>query len=289
MLIAVDYASVDENAPPKFEDFKAACTAHGSTASIAIFRGAYGTWPDPTVQTDWGAAKAAGLTCGAYLFLRTRKDQEPEAQVHAFANNVGTLRMDDLVPIIDVEDTGMAAEAELEWLHRAWLECRRIHGASPILYDSDRVWTEDLHNLPAGEMTDSPQWVAKPWPWKVRSPAQLHPFPEGTFEPRVPQPWGQGNWWMHQYQGDAIPVPGLTKTADLSRFQVMRQGESGARVRWVQRRLGMRETGTFDADMATCLQVFQRGSRLAADAVIGPKTFAALCWCNGVERPLMAA
>jgi hypothetical protein len=291
MLIAVDYAAVDGNHPPDFKAFGEACTKAGSTASIAIFRGAYGTTPDLTVQRDWNAAKSAGMVCASYLFLRTNEALLPEAQVHAFASNVGPLRLNDFVPIIDVEDTGMPAELELKWVHRAWLEIRRTYGVSPILYDSARVWAEDLHNLPAGEMTDSPQWVAKPWPWEVKTPAHLSPLPfaDGQLEPKVPPSWGPGNWWMHQYQGDARPAPGFSSTVDLSRFNVMRQGEAGARVRWVQRRLGMIETGKFDADMATCLQVFQRGNGLVADAIIGPRTFAALCWCNGVERPLMAA
>lgn len=291
MLIAVDYASVDNNHPPDFGAFQAACAQSGSTASIAIFRGAYGTTPDLTVQRDWNAAKRAGMLCAGYLFLRTNKALLPEAQVHAFADNVGPLRLNDFVPIVDVEDTGMPPELELEWVHRAWLEIRRVYGVPPILYDSARVWSEDLHNLPASEMVDSPQWVAKPWPWKVRSTAQLspNPFADGRFEPLVPPPWGTGNWWLHQYQGDAFPAPGFTSTVDLSRFNVMRQGETGARVRWVQRRMGMLEDGFFDVDMATCLKVFQRGNGLMADAIIGPRTFAALCWCNGVERPLMAA
>jgi GH25 family lysozyme M1 (1,4-beta-N-acetylmuramidase) len=289
MLIGADYARVDANFPPDFEAFKLACRTAGSAASFVIFRGAWGTSEDLTVQRDWVRAKAAGLTCGAYLLLRMRKDILPEDQVHVFADNVGTLRSNDLVPIIDVEDTGLTAEAELDWVHRAWLEIRRIYGAPPIIYDSDRVWREDLHDLPAGEMTDSPQWVAKPWPWPRRRPAQLRPFQPGQYEPTVPKPWGPGNWWMHQYQGDAYPVAGFSSTVDLSRWNVMRQGQTGERVRWAQRRLGMAVTGTFDADMANRVKAFQASAQVAVDGAIGPKTFAPLAWCNGVERPLSAA
>ena len=280
MNIFVDYASVDANTPPDFNKMKIACTAAGSTLSGAIFRAAYGTLPDPTVQRDWIAAKRAGLTTGAYLFLRSRKDQPICDQVHCFADQVGTLDASDLVPTIDVEDTWPSAEAELEAVHTAWVEMRSIYGVPPMLYDSNRVWVEDLHNLPAGEMTASPQWVAKPWPWPIHTPAVLGPgpFSSGVYDPPVPKPWGAGNWWLHQYQGDAHPVPGFSNTVDLSRFHLMRPGETGVRVAWVQRRLRMAVTSVYDAQTESTVRAFQRAHNLVADAIIGPQTFPALLW-----------
>ena len=291
MIVGVDYAEVDTNAAPSFVRFKVACAAAGSMAGFAIFRGAWGTSPDPTALRDWVAAKDAGLTCGAYLFLRMRADISPEDQVHVFADNVGALRNNDLAPILDIEDSGFPAMRELEYTHRAWLEVRRVYGVSPIIYDSARVWAELLNNAPAGEMVDSPQWVAKPWPWAVHSPPQLspQPFASGRWAPPVPSPWGPGNWWMHQYQGDAFPVPGFSNTVDLSRFNVMTQGENGARVRWVQQRLGLAGNGVYGPVMAAALRTFQRQNGLVEDGIIGPKTFAPLTWCAGVERPLAAA
>lgn len=286
MIIGIDYASVDGNTPPDFEQFKAACHAQGSSAGFAIFRGAWGTSPDATVQRDWIRAHDAGLTCGAYLFLRTLKGMSPESQVHVFADNVGALRYHDLVPVIDVEDTGMGAELELEWVHRAWLEMRKIYATSPVIYTSARVWSEDLNNLPAGEMTDSPLWLAKPWPWNIRTAAQLAPFKQGQYDPTVPPTWGPGNWWLHQYQGDALPVPGFSNTVDISRFNLMKQGEISVRVKWVQTRLGMKTTGLFNSDMTTRIKAFQSMVGVTADGIIGPKTFAPMCWHNGVERPL---
>ncbi len=288
MIIGIDYASVDANTPPEFDRFTAACQAQGSSAGFAIFRGAWGVSPDATVQRDWLRAQAAGLTCGAYLFLRTLKGMSPESQVHVFADNVGALRYHDLVPVIDVEDTGLGAELEFEWVHRAWLEMRRIYATSPIIYTSARVWHEDLKDLPAGEMTDSPLWLAKPWPWNVRTPAQLAPFKMGQYDPTVPATWGPGNWWIHQYQGDALPCPGFSNTVDLSRFNIMLEGESSVRVKWVQKRLGMKVTGMFNSDMTTRIKAFQTMVGVAADGIIGPKTFAPMCWHNGVERPLAA-
>lgn len=295
MIIGVDYAQVDGNQPPDWTKAQGACAAAGSTLGFAIFRGAFGTSPDPTLGRDWIRAREAGLTLGAYLFLRMRRDQSPEDQVHVFADNLGTLTGADLVPTIDVEDThaDFAPEDELEYVHRAWTTMQQIYGVPPMLYLSDRVWREDLHDLPAGEMTDSPLWLAKPWPWRVRTPPQLSGKPfatsvfTGNYDPTVPRPWGWGNWWMHQYQGDAMGLPGFTQTVDLSRFNVMRAGEIGIRVARVQRRLGWPVTRTFDGDMAQRVREFQAQHGLVADAIIGPKTFARIAWT--VDRHPLAA
>lgn len=291
MIVGVDYAQVDGNLPPGWHEAREGCRAAGSTLGFAIFRAAFGTSPDPTIGRDWIRARDAGLTVGAYLFLRMRRDQAPEDQVHVFADNVGTLTGADLVPTIDVEDTrdDFTAEDELEYVHRAWTVMRSIYGAAPMLYLSDRVWREDLHDLPAGEMTDSPLWLAKPWPWRVRTAPQLsqRPFDSGNYDPTTPRPWGWGNWWMHQYQGDAIGLPGFTQTVDLSRFHVMRQGEIGIRVAWMQRRLGWPVTRTFDADTAQRVREFQASHGLVTDAIIGPKTFARVAWT--AERQPFAA
>lgn len=288
MIVGIDYASIDGNVPPDFAKLKDAAKAQGSSVGVAIVRGAYGTWPDPTVQRDWRRAIDAGFTCGAYLLLRMLKGMGPESQVHAFADNVGALRYHDLVPIIDVEDTGFSPEAELEWVHRAWLEMRRTYATPPMIYTSARVWAEDLKDLPAGEMTDSPLWLAKPWPRPIRTPADFTPFKQGVNDPTVPPSWGPGNWWMHQYQGDALPVPGFSNTVDLSRFNLMQQGEMSVRVKWVQQRLGMKVTGMFNSDMTTRIKAFQAMTGLVADGIIGPKTFAPMCWHNGTERPIAA-
>lgn len=294
MIIGIDYASVDGNAQPDFGRAKTACVAHDSRLSLLILRSAWGTSPDPIIARDWHRAEDAGLIVGAYLFLRMPHQgfaATPEDQVHAFADNMPQLSVHNLVPIIDVEDTGLSADAELAWVHRAWLEMKVIYGVPPMIYDSERVWREDLHDLPAGEMLDSPQWVAKPWPWPVRTRPELSggPFASGKYDPLVPAPWGVGNWWLHQYQGDAFGMPGFSNTVDLSRFRLMSLGETGRRVAWVQRRMAVPATGVFDQAMLSQVRAFQREQGLEIDGVIGPATFRALCWCWFPEATLATA
>lgn len=286
MIISADWADVDGDAPPNFPAFKTACQQAGSTAAIAIMRGAWGVDPDPTIKRDWQHAQFWGFTTGAYLYLR--KGYKPADQIRVFREAVGPLAATDLPPIIDLEDTWPSPAAELVALTQAWDEMSSVYGTEPMIYDSGRIWRDDLPGLmPPDRILESPQWVAKPWPWAVRTPAQLAPgpFASGKYDPDVPTPWGPGNWWLHQYQGDAIPVAGFTSTVDLSRFNLMREGEQGARVEWVQRRLGMPTTGLFDASMASRLRSFQSTHGLTTDAIIGPKTFPLVCWTHSASPP----
>lgn len=284
MFVFVDYASVDANRDPNWDALKAAASGAGSTLAGVIFRGAWGGSPDSVVGRDWKNARSAGLITGAYLYLRMQgKDLwAPEDQVHVFADNVGALTDRDLVPAIDVEDAGLSAGDELEWVMRAWREMVAIYGVPPLLYTSARVWSEDVHDLSSRELTTSPLWLAKPWPWQVHTPAQLSPgpFQSGQYAPVVPRPWKTGNWWLHQYQGDAYPTPGITNTIDLSRFNPMGPGERGTRVSWVQARVGVPQDGVFGPATAAALRQFQTEHALVADAIVGPQTFVALMWAR---------
>jgi murein L,D-transpeptidase YcbB/YkuD len=79
--------------------------------------------------------------------------------------------------------------------------------------------------------------------------------------------------------GDALHLPGFPYgDVDMNRFNTMATGATGDRVRWVQRRLGLRQSAVFDADMEGALRSFQRRNGLRADGVIDPRTFARLCW-----------
>ncbi len=280
MIVGIDEASVDGNQAPDWGALKAACRTAGSSLGFAFFRGAWGTLPDPVLDQHWVAAKSAGLTVGGYLYLRMTNSQPPEDQVHVFAEAVGMLHADDFVPALDIEDSGFPPEKALEWTTRAWNELTQIYGAHPIVYTSARVVTEVLGNLPLGSITESPLWVAKPWPWKERTPAHL--YYEGI--PTIPQ-WGDADsYWFYQYQGDALPCPGFSATVDISRFNTVIPGRRSARVSWVQRRLGIPQSGVFDAATTTAVKAFQKQNHLVQDGIIGPKTAARLFWLPPLYR-----
>jgi GH25 family lysozyme M1 (1,4-beta-N-acetylmuramidase) len=296
MLLGIDYASIDDNNPPDWAEAKQP-SADGSRLTFVVARAAYGDWSDSTFVRDWPGMREAGLVRGPYLYPRYKNGQGTllsiSSQVHALVAAVaaggGMIPGVDLPPALDIESSGSpvqfgctAVEA-LSWYREIWTAMREAFGVIPMIYTSGRVWLEDLDNLLAPDLATSPAWLAKPWPWRVKTVAQRDiskAFSGGAYDPQVPIPWGGGNWWIHQYQGDALYWPGFTSTVDCNRFNLMKPGEKGARVSWVQRRVGATPDGDFGPKTEAAVKTFQGQHGLAADGIIGPLTFAPLCWTS---------
>jgi GH25 family lysozyme M1 (1,4-beta-N-acetylmuramidase) len=291
MIVGIDTASVAGNKNVNWTAAKAA----GIT--FAVLRSNYGNQTDTAFKREWDRVAAAGITRGAYLYLRHPKISgknkgpapDPESQAKAMLDTVGDLDASDFPPVVDVEfsgdgrkETGLTAEECLERVRVAVRVLRAFYGVAPILYTSARVWKEDLNNLAAPDLADCPLWLAR-YNFKkgpaVRDPK---PFAGNKLDPPVPPPWGDGgNWWMHQYQGDATGCPGFpVGNVDMNRFNSMYKGAVGARVKWVQKRLKIAETGKFDDTMVTAVVNLQKTSGLVADGVIGPRTFTRLAWMS---------
>ena len=152
-----------------------------------------------------------------------------------------------------------------------------------MIYTSQNVWNQ-LSDPLAPDLSESPLWV-KDYPFNPGPPRLSWPVPP----PRLPRPWQErtkpvpkgNNWWIHQYQGDATGLPGFsTAKVDMNRFNTMVRGEVGDRVKWVQVRLGIAQSGVFDASMEIALRAFQRSNGLVESSIIDPRTFAYLCWSN---------
>lgn len=286
MIFGMDVASVDDNKDASWARAK----AHGPI-SFAIVRASWGATPDGTFPVYWPALKATGLTRGAYMFLRFPRDgtqpDPPDKQAKACVEIVGELERTDLPIVLDVEfpgrgrvETGMSAQDALDWVRAAWNELRAAYDTAPIIYTSARVWKEDLLDLAADDLTDSPLWLARYY-WNEKLPAIRDPaaFQGGQHDPPVPEPWGDAtNWWIHQYQGDAVQLPGFSSTVDMNRFNATLNGDTGDRVRWLQRRMGIAESGTFDSATSAAVVAHQTQRALVPDGIVGPKTFASLCW-----------
>jgi lysozyme len=284
MLFGLDTASVAGNKNPDWVKAKA-----GGPISFAIIRSNYGTATDSVFARDWPKLKQAGLVRGAYLFLRFPRGNKsaptPEKQAAAAIDTIGDLEDGDLPPTVDVEfpgkgrvETGLSARACLDGVRAAWEVLRSHYGVAPIVYTSARVWRDDLGNAPADDLTDSPLWLARYFFKPGPAARDASAFDGGTRDPPVPPPWGDAaNWWIHQYQGDAVKFPGLpTGNVDMNRFNVALRGARGARVRWLQRRLGVVANGRFDAATESAVRDFQDDNDLVSDGIIGPRTFAYL-------------
>ncbi len=285
--LGVDYASIDGNRAPNLD------RARGAGIRFAIVRGAWGTSIDPHLARDWPALGAAGMVRGAYLFLQhPRRGQPapaaPDVQARALLAAIRALGPRaplDLPPALDVElpgagrsETGLTARQVLDRVLLAWRTLRDGCGVSPLVYTSSRVWHEDLADLDAPDLYDSPLWIKTPYYWAIRKPWDpTRSTPIGA----LPAPWKgvYGNRvWLHQIQGDATGCPGFSATVDGNHFLAMRAGETGDRVRWVQHQLGVAMTGAYDTRTVEAVKSLQRNHRLQVDGVVGPQTFAALCW-----------
>jgi peptidoglycan hydrolase-like protein with peptidoglycan-binding domain len=287
VIYGLDTASVADNKNPNWMQAKTE-----AQINFAIIRSNWGVWEDSVFKRDWPKMKSAGIVRGAYLFLRFPHPKhqmtapDPVSQAKALIKTVGSLDDSDFPPTLDVEFpgsrgvTGMTAQQCLDGVRAAWKVLKGYYGVAPIIYTSARVWREDLNNLPASDLRESPLWLAR-YPFSKGQAVQdsrvsrLNP-------PPVPPPWGDAtNWWIHQYQGDAISLPGFpTGNVDLNRFNTMRKSATGDRVRWVQRRLGLPQNGQFDDAMDRALRSFQNRKGLPSNGVIDPRTFASLCWSN---------
>ena len=289
VIFGIDTASIAGNKNPNWAQAKAEVPL-----DFAIIRSNWGVWQDSTFLRDWPKMKAAGLVRGAYLFLRFAHSKrpsapDPTAQAKALIATVGMLDESQFPPTLDVEfpggwgETKMTRAQILAGVREAWHVLKNHYGVAPIIYTSARVWKEDLGDPPAPDLVESPLWLAAYFTFK-KGPAvyRAADFAGGRFTPKVPPPWGDANnWWIHQYQGDAVRLPGFpTGNIDMNRFNALGPGARGDRVRWVQRRLGIAQSGQFDIATQSALRTFQGKKGLAAGPAIDPRTFAYLCWAN---------
>ncbi len=284
--IGPDWASVDKNISVNLMQ------ARSAGARFAIVRAIYGRSVHPGDNTpyrdpEWmkyrDAITVANLRRSAYLFICYPKTgvetPTPEAQAQAFIDYVQLEPFKDMVPMIDVEQASdmLNAEGIYAWTLRIAKALRAHYGAWPGIYTSARVWSEDLDHHSPGPLLNCPLWLAKPWPWPIRSPVHLDGAP--GYAP-IPIPEFGNQYWIYQYQGDALGWPGFTSTCDANRFRVIGEGAKGAHVVWAQQRLGITADGIFGPKTKEAVKALQAKHHLAVDGIIGVNTFAPLCWSN---------
>ena len=205
MIFGVDTASVAGNRNPDWTKAKAL-----GPIGFALIRATFGTAPDKAFARDWALLKRAGLVRGAYLFLRFprngRSVPSPEAQAAAAIATIGDLDDGDLPPTVDVEfpgkgrsETGLSAPECLDDIRAACAALADRYKVPPLIHTSARVWRDDLANLPAPNLSDSPLWVSRQFFKAGPAVRDAALFAGGKFDPPVLRPWGYaGNWWIHQ-------------------------------------------------------------------------------------------
>lgn len=184
--------------------------------AFAYIRAAYGLKADEAAARNLQAARAAGIVCGVYHFLRTSASYDK--QIKLMLDLLDTLGVGpgDLPPAVDVEDNPAFDGpwkpsnnvSYLEAVER-WVEQVRTRtGSEPVVYTRAGFWSE-LGN--PGAFQSCPLWVAS-----YRSD-----------RPTLPAGWARYTFW--QYSESGI-VPGIAQKVDMNYFAGAREALDGLRL-----------------------------------------------------------
>jgi N-acetyl-anhydromuramyl-L-alanine amidase AmpD len=72
------------------------------------------------------------------------------------------------------------------------------------------------------------------------------------------------------------PLPSIIPAVDAENRPTLRRGNTGTMVKLVQTKIGVTDTGVFDATTEAAVRAFQRDHGLLADGIVGPRTWATL-------------
>jgi len=225
---------------------------------------------DSAFAHHWPTMKAAGIIRGAYHFFHPHTS-DPVQQAKEFLKTLGKLEPGDMPPVLDVEvtdkvDSRTVINAAKQWLaevEKALLQ-QTQKPIKPIIYTFPSFW-EEVGN--PSDFASYPLWIAH----------------YGTRNPSIPSAW-QGQYLIHQYEGDISGVPGVSGRADLNRFNGFQLGDSGLKVKQLQEQLtkiGLYTDtidGHFSESVKDAIVSFQTSKGLQADGIIGIKTWVALLW-----------
>ena len=113
-------------------------------------------------------ARQHGLTVGAYHFAKPSLARwNPRAEADHFLDVVG-LRAGDVVPVLDIEETGGLSPRQLRTWARSWLA--RVYartGVRAMIYSGNFFWHGFMRNTPWFAQQRHPLWVAH---WYVGAP-----------------------------------------------------------------------------------------------------------------------
>jgi lysozyme len=152
------------------------------------------TFVDPQYAAYRAGAKAEGLLCGAYHFFAP--DKPVKDQVDSFVKVVGSVK-DELPPMLDIEQAGLAPQQYLEAITAWLLQVGDLLSCTPAIYTSASEWKTNLHNLP---FPHSRLWV---------SHYTANP------QPALPPDAAGYTFWQYSQSGT---VSGIDGHVDMSRY-----------------------------------------------------------------------
>jgi lysozyme len=182
-----------------------------TTTRFVIVRATKGTnYDDPTFATNVAGARANGLAVGAYHRATPQAHPDGTADLTDAAHEadhflaVAAPGAGDLIPALDIEETGGMAPAELVAWVRKWVtRVTSKLGVHPMLYASPNFWTTNMGNTTWFADHGYRLWIAH---WNVKSPT-------------VPANDWQGAGWTFWQWTHKPGLPGVTGDLDRDRFE----------------------------------------------------------------------
>jgi lysozyme len=162
------------------------------------------TYVDPTYATNHAGARGVGLPVAAYHFAwPLTLPNDAVIQADWFAQNAALLP-GDLVPALDLEQTGGLSPTDLQAWVGAWLaEVYARLGVRPMIYTSPNFWANAMGDTSMfADQGYAVLWVAH---WSTSSPS----IPGNS--------WGEHGWTFWQYS-NCGSVAGITGCVDLDRY-----------------------------------------------------------------------
>jgi lysozyme len=187
----------DDNETPQGINFN---QMRQAGASFVILRAGQGNHVDPDFQSNWLAAKAAGLPRGTYWFYDSR--YTPSSQAALFTSLIGN-DLPELYAWLDLEEAyGGTYQGWQNW--RLCLEALRMSLPHVGIYTGWYYWME---HRPTGSEALSffksfPLWIAN----------------YGVSTPLIPSPWTNWLFWQFTSQGDGLFYGVESKEIDLNYF-----------------------------------------------------------------------
>jgi lysozyme len=158
-------------------------TKNTDSLSFIICRATLGlTVTDADFKTNWSLIQQKGFIRGAYHFYEC--DDDPEAQAQHYLSVIGTLSPDDLPPVLDFEQAGLAGVTDKAKIQNDLLTflnaVQAATGRTPMIYVSPDFADEYLTDAAFAKY---PLYVADY---------------NGQSAPAVPALWKQESWTFWQ-------------------------------------------------------------------------------------------
>lgn len=169
------------------------------TLSFVICRATLGiTFNDPDFPNNWKMIQQEGFVRGAYHFYEC--DDDPAKQAQHYLGVIGTLAANDLPPILDFEQAGLAGVTDKQKIQSDLLTflaaVETATGRTPLIYVSPDFSNEYL--------TD---------PSFAKYPLYVADY-DGMSKPSMPSMWKASQWTFWQ-KTDTVHVDGNQNDFDV--------------------------------------------------------------------------